>query len=48
MGWIHCTVGKDTVIIFNNLLLGRLFLFIFNGKMVLSYYKTTECVSVRT
>ena len=44
----HCTVGKDTVIIFNNLLLGRLFLFIFNGKMVLSYYKTTECVSVRT
>lgn len=39
----HCTVGKDTVIIFNNLLLGRLFLFIFNGKMVLSYYKTTEC-----
>lgn len=28
----HCTVGKDTVIIFNNLLLGRLFLFIFNGR----------------
>lgn len=44
----HCTVGKDTVIIFNNLLLSRLFLFIFNGKIVSSYYQTTECVSVRT
>ena len=44
----HCTVGKDTVIIFNNLLLSRFFLFIFNGKVVLSYNQTTECVSVRT
>ena len=44
----HCTVGKDTVIIFNNLLLSRFFLFIFNGEVVLSYNQTTECVSVRT
>lgn len=38
----HCTVGKDTVIIFNNLLLSRFFLFIFTALS----FKTTSIILV--